>query len=288
MRPLTSHLGTWEHLLCHLLGPVVEQRLCRKAAVTAISNHLSRRSPRLRPPCPASLLFLPEISQPLALGVGGRAIWDSSALWIAVSLLQTSGSQHSGVLHDGQMNLVWWHRYLIDIQSFHSHKTSVRLVSLKLFTDESWSRVSQALLAFGAGWSSVVGCPVPCRMLNSIPGLNPLDVSSIPLSCHPVGTTKTVSRHCPVFPVGRSHPHLSVTALGVNVPKSHWRGGVWFWIPVWTKAYACSHDVLHCFSHLHRWHCSPRPRVHRTLLPAIIWNFLPFPIWLGQLSLMKR
>ena len=44
--------------------------------------------------------------------------------------------------------------------------------------------------------SQTAGCPVHCRMLRSIPGLDPPDASSAPLTV----TTKNVSRHRQICP----------------------------------------------------------------------------------------
>ena len=60
-----------------------------------------------------------------------------------------------------------------------------------------------ALLTFGAGLFSVVGCPMHYRLLNSILGLCLPDASHIPHI--PVVTTKNVSRLCQMSPGGQNH-----------------------------------------------------------------------------------
>ena len=75
-----------------------------------------------------------------------------------------------------------------------------------------------ALLTFWAGSIfALVGCPVRCRIFNSIPELNPLGARSIPTTpTSQVVTTKNVSRCCQVSAEVQSHTRLRATALEPN------------------------------------------------------------------------
>lgn len=74
--------------------------------------------------------------------------------------------------------------------------------------------------AFGVKQFFVVGRPVHCRMFSSPPGLDSPDASSTPL---PAVTTKTVFRHCHMFPgAGDSVVFAFQSRWGKAAPTCAW------------------------------------------------------------------